>query len=78
MSWRFARNLRRARGTPQLVGGGWAAYGWTCLAGAVPGFLLLGVPPLLVAVTGLTFIPASFWLARRAVLRERGHIEALS
>jgi hypothetical protein len=44
----------------------WALL-WTITASAIPGAIFLFIPPLLVALTGLTFVPwMFFWVARRA------------
>jgi hypothetical protein len=46
--------------------GFWALL-WTVTASTIPGALLLCVPPILVALTGLLFIPWMFhWISRRA------------
>ncbi len=41
----------------------------------VPGIVLLGIPPLLVGVTGLAFLPAAYGLAARAVVNERFELD---
>jgi hypothetical protein len=77
LSWRFARTL--SRWTPsslQPLGSGWAVFGWVCVAGLVPGVVLFAIPPILVALTGLAFIPAMFSIMRRRVLDERLQFEA--
>lgn len=57
---------------------GLVALLWTVGASAIPGVVLLCVPPLLVAMTGLLFVPWSFhWVgaaaqAERAVLVDHG------
>ena len=43
----------------------------------IPGIVLLGIPPLLVAITGVAFLPAAFGIAARAVVSERLELEAL-
>lgn len=56
-------------------------WGLTLLAAAgiacAPGIVLLGLPPLLVTVTGLVFLPAAFFVAARTVTRERLVLEAI-
>ncbi len=52
------------------------ALGIATLVSAVPGILLLGVPPLLSVATGLAFIPLMFLGIRRALIRERAPIDA--
>ncbi len=50
----------------------WArAWGITIVVSAVPGLLLLAVPPILTAITGLAFIPFMFVFMRRRVMDER-------
>ncbi|MCA9670536.1 MAG: hypothetical protein KC503_33295 [Myxococcales bacterium] len=49
---------------------GWHALAWTTLAGALPGVVFLAVPPILVFITGIVFVPASFRLAANASRRE--------
>ncbi len=44
---------------------------WTVLVSAVPGILLFAIPPLLVAVTGVAFVPFLWIAIRRIALRER-------
>ena len=41
----------------------------------VPGIVLLGIPPLLVGITGLAFLPATYALAARAVVSERFELD---
>ena len=74
---RFAQRLRESLGagdgrTPSV----WAPLMWTILAGCVPGVVLYLVPPTLVAVTGLVFIPAAFTLMRARVRSERRVLDA--
>ena len=77
MALRFAKRLRRAPSdeiqlrTPSA----WSAWGAAVGAAAIPGALLLLIPPLLVAATGAMFVPAMFNWARRQVWWERGLIE---
>jgi hypothetical protein len=54
---------------------GWRALKITTLAGMVPGVLVL-IPPLLIGLTGLLFIPLSFHAMSRAVVRERDAVDA--
>ena len=44
---------------------------------AVPGAILLLIPPVLVAVTGLFLLPGSFALVHARILAERRHLEGL-
>jgi hypothetical protein len=50
---------------------GWTALGLTSLASCLPGIVMLGVPVLLTAVTGVFFIPLSFYLAGKRFAEER-------
>jgi hypothetical protein len=43
----------------------------------IPGVVLLGIPPLLVAITGVAFLPAAFGIAARKVMTERLELEAV-
>ncbi|MCA9671687.1 MAG: hypothetical protein KC503_39080 [Myxococcales bacterium] len=65
----------------EAIGGqrGAAALVWTAAAAAVPGAVALFIPPVLVALTGATFVPWMFhWAARRAVLERRALDQALT
>lgn len=57
----------------------WAKV-WAITVGvsALPGILLLLVPPILAAITGLAFIPFMFVLVRRRLLTERSTIALAS
>lgn len=71
---RFAKAVRAEQAggpTPSA----WAPLLWTTLAGCVPGVVLFLVPPILVAATGLVFIPATFAWMRRRVHDERFALE---
>ena len=46
----------------------------TALAGCLPGVAIFGVPPLVVAVTGLFFIPFSFTWIRRLYFKEQASL----
>jgi hypothetical protein len=55
---------------------GWAsALGWTTAASCIPGLILVAIPPLLVVLTGIVFIPAMFHVMARTVERERLALE---
>jgi hypothetical protein len=74
-SLRFAKNLRRANDSAaQPMPSAWAPLGWTVLAGCVPGIVLFLVPPVLVVLTGIAFIPPVFAFMRARVLGERNAI----
>lgn len=51
------------------------AWGITIFVSAVPGLLLLAVPPLLTAITGLAFIPFMFVFMHRRLMNERSAME---
>lgn len=55
---------------------GWFALKITALAGLFPGVLLFAIPPLLIGLTGLLFIPLSFYAMSRSIVRERDAIDA--
>jgi hypothetical protein len=67
---RFARRLRD-RPRSEIVGAGWRALWITTIVSTVPFALMLAIPPLLVLVTGLVFIPWSFGRMLVVVERER-------
>jgi hypothetical protein len=56
------------RGAPVSgAGRGFSALLWTVAASSIPGAVLLCIPPILVALTGLLFVPWMFqWVGRRA------------
>lgn len=62
------KDLHKHWGTTLLV-----AVGVAC----IPGIVLLGIPPLLVAITGVAFLPAAYGIAARAVSNERLEAEAV-
>ncbi len=69
---RFARTLR-GLSADQIAArrhGGWAAFGWT-VASTIPVAIIYLIPTVLVAVTGVMFIPAMFALMQRRILAER-------
>lgn len=57
-----------SRSTPMS---GWAAFGWTVLASCLPGIVALAIPPLIVAATGIVFIPYMFRFMHGRVVDER-------
>jgi len=69
LAWALACELAQ-HGSPRRYGAS-GAIGYTTLAGCVPGIIALGVPPLLVALTALLFVPLLFAWAARAIERER-------
>jgi hypothetical protein len=78
-SVRWARSLRE-RPTELLTTGLSRSWGITLLVAmglaCLPGIVLLGIPPILVALTGLLFIPAMYLVTARCIQRERFALEA--
>lgn len=78
---RFGLRLRE-RSTAELrikpSRDGWIALAITAFAGMIPGALLVLIPPVLIGLTGLAFIPYSFYRMNRAVLREREIVDDLA
>jgi hypothetical protein len=68
----FAKKLRTSTKPPSV----WAPYGWTVLAGFFPGVILFLVPPVLVAITGVVFVPAMLATMRKIVHAERATLDA--
>lgn len=54
---------------------GWAAFGWTVLASCLPGIVALAIPPMIVAATGIVFIPYMFRFMHGRVVDERTALE---
>lgn len=76
LSRRYVQRLRAEPWGPS--GGGWGStLGWTIFASAIPGLVFFGLPPILVAVTGLFVIPTMFVWARRTLERERLAVAAM-
>lgn len=78
LSWRFARNMR-SWSTQVLASKrhreGWVAWAITVAVSCFPGIVLIAIPPILVAVTGL-FVPIAFYGMARRVVSERMALEA--
>lgn len=51
------------------------AWAITIGVAAVPGIALVGIPPALVAITGIAFIPFMFMFMHRQLIRERAAID---
>ena len=66
--------------TPRLRLGVGNAWGTALLVSAgvacLPGVVLIGIPPILVLVTGLAFVPLMYFWTARTVARERVALEA--
>ena len=54
---------------------GWLAWGVSIGASCIPGILLMAIPPVVTAITGLLFVPWMFYLARIGVLHERAKLQ---
>jgi hypothetical protein len=71
LSLRFASQLHASEGVYQPKMTALRALGWTTLAAALPGILLLALPPAVTFITGVfTVLPAFDW-ARRTLAAER-------
>jgi hypothetical protein len=51
--------------------GPWAIYGWVVLVSAIPGVVLVLLPPILTAVTALFFHFGLYRLMARKIIAER-------
>ena len=78
---RFGHKLA-VRETSEIASGVTAdwmkAYGFTILAGAIPGALFFLIPPILVGITGLAFIPFMYVIMKNRIVGERLVLEAHS
>jgi len=68
LSHRFVVKL--AEGRPLSPHPAVRAWGWTVVVAATPGVLLMGLPPILTAVTGAVLVGPMFFWARRTLERE--------
>lgn len=50
---------------------GWRAYGYAVLFSTIPGLLLFAIPVVIVAVTGIVFVPYLFGSMHRRAVAER-------
>ena len=73
----FARSLAGLTRNPPAHRSGLRALFATVLASFIPGIFLLGIPPLLVAATGLVFVPAIFALAQSTYQSEQDELHPL-
>lgn len=71
LSLRFGLKLYRGTLTRSAEREAMRALGLTTLMGCVPGVFFFGIPPLLVAITGMFFVPASFVVIERCCAYER-------
>jgi hypothetical protein len=67
---RFARQLIEGRNARAPAVEGLIGVGFSTLAAAIPGIVLIGVPPALTLLTGISFVPLAFWLLSRSFARE--------
>jgi len=68
---RIRDELNRGGSVAGASRGFWALL-WTVAASSIPGAVLLCIPPILVALTGLLFVPWMFhWVGQRAVLERQ-------
>lgn len=79
LGWRHGRQIMRVPKLGQSgLGDGFKALGWTIVASLFPGVLLILVPPGLVALTGLAFVPWAWWWVTGRSYRERDTLRALT
>ncbi len=79
LGWRHGRQLMRVPKLGQSgLGDGFKALGWTIVASLFPGVLLILVPPGLVALTGLAFVPWAWWWVTGRSYHERDTLRALT
>jgi hypothetical protein len=76
-AWLYAGELTKTtvEDITTLSDRGVSALYATVASSLIPGLLLVGVPCVVVAITGLVFVPASFRMARNCVIRERSLLE---
>lgn len=68
---RIRDELNRGGSVAGASRGFWALL-WTVAASSIPGAVLLCIPPILVALTGLLFVPWMFhWVGQRAVVERQ-------
>jgi len=77
--WAYKLRARSTDEIPLDVNRAWLealliSAGIACL----PGIVLLGIPPILVVLTGLLFVPVMFKLMARRVVDERGVLEVVA
>jgi hypothetical protein len=77
LSWRYSRHLIKSNidGFLTLKSDGWTTFGLVVASSLVPGAFLIGLPVVIVAITGILFIPYMFGWARETLARERTEIE---
>jgi len=79
LAWRFAR-IAGETATRELSWrrpvGGWAALGWTVAGSLLPGVIAIAIPPVIVFLTGVLFVPYSFHAMHRRLVEERNLLES--
>ncbi|WP_394822087.1 hypothetical protein [Pendulispora albinea] len=79
LSWCFAKNLRAwSSDSEETLPDGWSVLGWTVGIGSIPGAVLLFVPTILIAITGVAFIPWVFDRMQARVLDERKRLRFIA
>ena len=79
--WRFARRARSLESVELMDRGNkdWGTgLGVALACSAVPGIVLIALPPLVTLVTGLAFIPAMYVVMRRKLVNERLTLDAIA
>ena len=61
---------------PTLTGRGWRAVVVGVGTSLMPGLAALGIPCVVVAITGLAFLPATYWAMHIIAIRERDELAA--
>ena len=74
-AWKMKRSTSEDLGQMATSREWLKAWGITVGVSAVPGVLLLAVPPIIAAATGIVFIPFMFAFMRRRVMHERATME---
>ncbi len=79
--WRYARRARSLTSEELMDRGNkdWGTgLGVALACSAVPGIVLIALPPLVTLVTGLAFIPAMYVVMRRKLVNERLTLDAIA
>jgi hypothetical protein len=73
----LGRRLGEQRDHAAATASGCKVVALTSLAACVPGVILLGIPPVLTAVTGGAFVPLMFALAAKRLAGEHATLASL-
>jgi hypothetical protein len=73
---RKARGLSVEELTKQRGRVAWPIFGWTVIASGVPGIVLVLLPPVITAVTGVLFLPLLVWRTLGTLIAERRALAA--